>query len=128
MLSEPMLVTISGETFKCEGFTHKVKSAFEQYMHHHMILAVKGMKTSLGEEYSDHILKLSLNIANKLHDFGSESFFEFIRSAANFATLLHMCLSVHQPIQFDGVKKWVDENAEEALELFGKLMDAAKKK
>lgn len=127
MLQEPILVTIKGTQFKCEGFTHKVKSAFEQYMHHQMFQALKAQRNLL-DDYSDHVLKLSMSVSNGLASFGSDLFYTFIKGDGPFVVLLHMCLSVHQPISQEAVKEWVDECGDEAFELFKKLMEAAKKK
>ncbi len=49
MLSEPVQITLGETTYKVEGFTQQVQSAFEQYLANQVLLTIKDGRGMLGE-------------------------------------------------------------------------------
>lgn len=127
MLDAPETVTIEGQEYKVQGFTQEIQSAFERYMHRHLLKELQDSKELLGVDYlpmlEQHVRKQKRGHLN----FGSESFLEFIGENEHFVQLMWFVLAdLQRTLPVAVVKKWITEHWDDAADLFNRLYSTKK--
>lgn len=126
-----MLLDIFGKQYLSEGFSPKVRKAFEEFVRYHELQEIKAAKLELDEEDYFRLLRQHITLRSADTKFGSTHFFHVIRDPEKMTELMWYTFyadeekDIDQPSR-DVIKKWVETEIDEVMALFWGFMDESR--